>query len=220
MDSNQPIQPEPQQPAKKKRGGGPRTAEGKRKSSQNNRKHGCCSEMLLLPGESKADFDAQYLHWLHRFEPNTGAEVIVVEQLAIDYWRFKRSEGWLRKVEEKLYATQPDPTAWTAEQQNQLNNFRRYRTADYNQYQRSQRAVEQMRKDNWLETNMQARQTERAFENQQLPPEVRAHKQKIRVVIATVKPMPSNREDGGCTCPRCITHWGVAQLLLSNQPQT
>lgn len=176
--------------------------------------------MLILPDESKADFDAQYQYWLDRYEPNTGAEVVVVEQLAIEHWRFKRSERWLQRVEQKLYEAEADPAKWSAEQHAQVNTFRRYRTADFNAFQRAQRTVEQMRKDNWHETNMQARQTERAFENQQLPPEVRDHKQKIRVVIATVRPLPRNREDGGCECPRCITQWGVRQLQLNKERQT
>lgn len=225
MDSNEPIQPAqpeiptPETPAKK-HGGGPRTPEGKRASSRNAVKHNCCSKNVLLTGESKAEFDEQYQMWLDRFSPGTGVEFLLVEQVAIDYWRFKRSEACLHKIEDQFHSAQPDRDQWTGEQIKKLDTFRRYKTADYNQFQKSKRAIEQLRKDDWHETNQRASQTERAYENQHLPEERREFKQIIRTAVSAPPPLPTVREDGGCECPSCLTKWGVQELKLSQERRT
>jgi hypothetical protein len=69
---------------------GPRTARGKERSKRNAVKHGIFSKIIVLPDESKAEFDS-LLKGLHEdFQPVGTLEEILVEKLATLLWRNRR----------------------------------------------------------------------------------------------------------------------------------
>ena len=72
---------------------GPVTEEGKARSSANSRKHGLTSAHLILPGESKEDFELLLADYRDQFQPQSAVEADLVEQMAISRWRLCRLFG-------------------------------------------------------------------------------------------------------------------------------
>ncbi len=69
---------------------GPVTPEGKARSSTNARRHGLASAPILLPGESKEDFQQLLADYMDQFHPRTPVETDLVETMAISRWRLRR----------------------------------------------------------------------------------------------------------------------------------
>src|SRR4051812_1210622 len=69
---------------------GPRTVQGKAKSSRNSIQHGIFSKAVLLPGESKVEFDALLSGLRDDFRPLGAFEDNLVEMLAVTRWRQRR----------------------------------------------------------------------------------------------------------------------------------
>jgi hypothetical protein len=69
---------------------GPTSPEGKARSSQNSLKHGLHSKQILLPSESREEFDALRASYLDQFQPASPVELELVESLAITRWRLRR----------------------------------------------------------------------------------------------------------------------------------
>ncbi len=87
MSSNRRIQSSRANGAKSR---GPVTPEGKRKSASNSVRHGLLSSMIVLDDE-KTELFAEILGALtHEFSPQTEAERIIVENMAIARWRQMR----------------------------------------------------------------------------------------------------------------------------------
>ena len=72
------------------RSGGPRTALGKNRSKYNARTHGIFSKVVVLDGESQAEFDAQLGGLREHFRPVSAFEEGLVEILAVTRWRQRR----------------------------------------------------------------------------------------------------------------------------------
>src|SRR5260370_29163771 len=69
---------------------GPRTPVGKQRSKRNSITHGIFSKVMVLQGESQADFDA-LLKALHQDrQPVRALEEILVTTLASLFWRLRR----------------------------------------------------------------------------------------------------------------------------------
>ena len=79
---------------------GPITEEGKRKASLNGLRHGLLSKNIVLPGESKAMFEALLNQYVDKLGPADGAEFTYVEELAASAWRQRR----LWAVENRLWS--------------------------------------------------------------------------------------------------------------------
>jgi hypothetical protein len=73
-----------------RRGGGPRTRLGKDTSKQNSLKHGIFSRVVVLKGESRAEFDALLSGLCDYFHPVGTFEEGLVETLAVTRWRQRR----------------------------------------------------------------------------------------------------------------------------------
>ena len=73
-----------------RRSGGPRTALGKNRSKYNARTHGIFSKVVVLDGESQAEFDAQLGGLREHFRPVGAFEDGLVEILAVTRWRQRR----------------------------------------------------------------------------------------------------------------------------------
>jgi hypothetical protein len=73
-----------------RRGNGPRTVQGKERSKRNALKHGIFSKVVVLPGESQAEFDSLLNGLRDDFEPVGTFEGGLVETLAVTQWRQRR----------------------------------------------------------------------------------------------------------------------------------
>jgi len=69
---------------------GPRTEQGKRRSSRNATKHGVYSEVLILRGESKAQYRVLLAGLHEALQPEGALEELLVEKLATTAWRQRR----------------------------------------------------------------------------------------------------------------------------------
>lgn len=87
---------------------GPVTPEGKRKSSQNSRKHGLFAQAILLPGESRAEFERLSSQLHDRFQPADFLEAMLVQRMVLAQWRLIRV--WAFEQAGMLQTQQSDPT--------------------------------------------------------------------------------------------------------------
>ena len=69
---------------------GPRTPQGKDKSKRNATKHGILSGSLILPRESRAEYESLLNGLQASLEPKGMLEEILVEKLATNLWRHRR----------------------------------------------------------------------------------------------------------------------------------
>jgi len=92
QDLNQNVQLATQEtsPARGQRSGGPRTQEGKENSKHNALKHGIFSQVVVLQGESRADFDSLLGGLRNNLEPAGMLEELLVDKLAALVWRHRR----------------------------------------------------------------------------------------------------------------------------------
>ena len=69
---------------------GPKTPVGKSASSQNSLRHGVLSSHLILPNESRDEFDALLAELQQEFMPQGLLEMSLIERIAIALWRQRR----------------------------------------------------------------------------------------------------------------------------------
>jgi hypothetical protein len=69
---------------------GPRTKQGKQTSSRNATKHGVFSTVVVLKGESRAEYDAVLAGLQETLQPEGKLEELLVEKLATLAWRQRR----------------------------------------------------------------------------------------------------------------------------------
>jgi hypothetical protein len=74
---------------------GPKTPEGKKRSSQNAIKHGLLAAQILTfdgdPNETTRDFNRLLDGLIHDFQPTDTQEKLLVERIAVCYWRLRRA---------------------------------------------------------------------------------------------------------------------------------
>jgi hypothetical protein len=69
---------------------GPVTSEGKARSAQNSLRHGLTSKALIIPGESREEYNALFAAHVERFQPADPVELPLVEAMADARWRLRR----------------------------------------------------------------------------------------------------------------------------------
>jgi hypothetical protein len=79
---------------------GPRTPDGKRASSLNAIRHGLTSQLLVLPGEDHAPYEAFRVKLLAELAPRGTVEDMLAETVCSTHWRLERA----RKAELNLLA--------------------------------------------------------------------------------------------------------------------
>ena len=133
---------------------GPRTRRGKRKSSLNSLKHGIFSKIVVLPNESRSDFDELYVGLIESWLPQGKMEELLVEKLAVLFWRYRRLTmaecAEIGKVTEFLefesgrekHFGVADSELW-----NQSVNGMLYRCTNGNVYRRAAELLTQLRQD-------------------------------------------------------------------------
>src|SRR4051794_2843630 len=85
-----------------RRSSGPGTAAGKRRSSQNATSHGVFCRDLVLPGESRQEFDAFRNAFLLRLSPQDVLELLIVDRIVAASWKLRRlqaAEPYIHGVE-------------------------------------------------------------------------------------------------------------------------
>lgn len=75
---------------RKRETSGPRTARGKERSRRNAQKHGIFSDVALLGGESRAEFDEFCKGFRKSSRPVGALETALVDDLAMNRWRHRR----------------------------------------------------------------------------------------------------------------------------------
>jgi hypothetical protein len=92
QDSNQIEQLTTQEAstARAQKSGGPRTQQGKERSKHNASKFGILSKVVVLEGESRAEFAGLLNGLSNYFQPQGAFEEIQTEKLAALYWRQRR----------------------------------------------------------------------------------------------------------------------------------
>lgn len=86
----------------KRRGGGPSTEHGKRRSSQNARTFGLTSQVVELPGESRAAFRRRSRKLRAHFRPSGGHEEIIFNRYLAAATRLERND----RIVESLMGTE------------------------------------------------------------------------------------------------------------------
>ena len=69
---------------------GPRSIEGKKRSASNALKHGLRSEIVVLPTEDAAAFEASRDAWISDWQPASEAAATLVERAVAGAWRLRR----------------------------------------------------------------------------------------------------------------------------------
>ncbi len=101
---------------------GPRTVEGKARVRLNAIKHGLRAEQVVVLGgptaEEPAEFDSLLNGMLHDCKPEGALERVLVERLAVSYWRLRRAYRFEARAIER--ANEPNPMSKMLEELSQL----------------------------------------------------------------------------------------------------
>ncbi|MGH9584152.1 MAG: hypothetical protein ACRD4O_14585, partial [Bryobacteraceae bacterium] len=141
---------------------GPTSPEGKSNSSKNAVQHGCCSHILILRGESEADFNELKEGWLADYDPQTTPAFVLVLEAVKAHWLLLRTQRWCDRVQSSICEQQEDPLLWSEEQHKSIERFARYRTAAERSFHRAFNDLEQLRKSRHREADLLRRAEERA----------------------------------------------------------
>ena len=91
---------------------GPRTAEGKARARWNALKHGLCARTPVLPGEDRESYRVLLDDLAARFQPAEGPERELLERMALELWRMRRSTtAETAALSELADPDEPDPEA-------------------------------------------------------------------------------------------------------------
>src|ERR1043166_3069090 len=70
---------------------GPKTPEGKARSSRNATRHGLLAKCVLLPHESRENFEVLLNQYIERFGPLDAVEEGLIEEMVAAFWRIRRA---------------------------------------------------------------------------------------------------------------------------------
>ena len=88
---------------------GPRTSRGKAASSKNARKHGLRSRDVVIPGESRTDFNNLLRDLWDDLNPVGAVEEELVAQIAVCMWRLRRAARTERSILALRYVQEYPP---------------------------------------------------------------------------------------------------------------
>jgi hypothetical protein len=88
--------------------------------------HGCRSEQVILRHEDPAEYAAVIEPWFHRYNPQTPAERLLVDQTAHAQWFLMRNQ---RRLDEVEYEKNVHFRHWTESQNHEYALALRYKTA-------------------------------------------------------------------------------------------
>jgi hypothetical protein len=123
---------------------GPRTAEGKARSSQNALRHGLCAKkFLLLPDDSRAQFEALEAALLDDLAPEGALQILLAHRLIAAAWRLQRADRLeleLLRAPDALHADGGPLRHWSVART--LPTLVRYRNASQSEFFRALKALE------------------------------------------------------------------------------
>jgi hypothetical protein len=121
------IEPSGSKRSPNRRATGPRTDVGKRKASGNARKHAIFSKVVVLPGESRANYERMLAELRQAFQPEGAAEDLLVEKIATIMWRYRRlllaEAAEIRKNTEFFEWDQRNPSPAESEESEESEEF-------------------------------------------------------------------------------------------------
>lgn len=131
---------------------GPRTSEGKSRASRNAVKHGLLAAQLVLSIEDRNDFETFRAGLIHEYQPVGTQELLLVTQIADNFWRLRRAKGIETAMFERYLdreSASPEQTlAQVWEQQSQeFERLRRYTAAFERAYYRAIATLRLIQKD-------------------------------------------------------------------------
>ena len=85
-----------------KKSTGPRTAEGRKRASLSALRHGMTAKTVILPHESASNYNEIRDALIHDYAPATVQELMLVDQIAVGYWRTIRA----RRFETAMFDNQ------------------------------------------------------------------------------------------------------------------
>jgi hypothetical protein len=88
---------------------GSKTPAGIRKSSANSLKHGLTGKTVVLASESQKDLDDLHLTYVQEFQPESGVEMDLVDQMVAAQWRLRRMWSYeTAMIDVEMDAQAPD----------------------------------------------------------------------------------------------------------------
>src|SRR4051812_677189 len=69
---------------------GSKSPAGIQKSSLNSTKHGLTGKAIVLSNESQSQFDDLHLTYVQEFQPESGVEMDLIDQMVAAQWRLRR----------------------------------------------------------------------------------------------------------------------------------
>jgi hypothetical protein len=125
---------------------GPRTPAGLAISSQNARTHGCCSQLLLQPGEDPARWEELKASWISEYQSlNSPAAIPLAIRAAEAQWALFRVRHAFDHVQYEISLEQPDFCLWTEQHHRRFARFQRYYTAADRAFHRAFLDIERLR---------------------------------------------------------------------------
>ena len=129
--------------ANAKKSTGPRTEAGKAASSRNNTRHGLTAKQLLLDTEDPAQYEALRKDLIDSYRPANGAELMLVEEIAQNFWRLQRARN-IEAENMNMNAGGADPIIKFGCAQAQFDNIRRYMTSIERAWHRAMQQLDRM----------------------------------------------------------------------------
>ena len=163
--------------ANAKKSTGPRTEAGKAASSRNNTRHGLTAKQLLLDTEDPAQYEALRKDLIESYRPANGAELMLVEEIAQNFWRLQRARN-IEAENMNMNAGGADPIIKFGCAQAQFDNIRRYMTTIERAWHRAMQQLERMQ-------SIRARQIAKVEDV-----EVEAEQDEPTVAIEPTQPLP------------------------------
>ena len=105
---------------------GPRSQAGKNRSSRNAVRHGCCSNSLILEGESPEEFRQLRDSWMYDYNPTSSVLTDLVLQVVIAQWLLIRKRGRYNQNEHRIEKEESNCLNWTEEHHKDMERFGRY----------------------------------------------------------------------------------------------
>ncbi len=123
---------------------GPRTQNGKAISSRNSTTHGCCSNQIIIKGESEEAFKQLLEDWLRDYEPEDSLQRSFIEQAVHAQWILRRNTLRYNELEKSL--EDKSILDWSEEDHKKFERFTRYKTTAERAFTRAFTQLEQLRK--------------------------------------------------------------------------
>ncbi len=145
--------------ANAKKSTGPRTTAGKAASSRNNTRHGLTAKLFLLDTEDPAQYEALRSDLIDSYRPANGAELMLVEEIAQNFWRLQRA----RHIEaDNMNAGAPlsHPLIKFGCSPVPFDNIRRYMIAIERAWHRAMQQLESMQKIRARQKEVEQAETE------------------------------------------------------------